>query len=75
MKDKQSAAETPLVAILDDDALEQITSATMAKGYDPVTATKGAYAQMKNVVRREAYVMAFYDTFLVVRRQQCLFIC
>jgi MFS transporter, DHA2 family, multidrug resistance protein len=46
--------------------VEQITSAIMAKGYDPVTATKGAYAQMKNVVRREAYVMAFNDAFLVV---------
>jgi len=35
----------------------------MAKGYDPVTATKGAYSQMKNVVRREAYLMAFNRAF------------
>jgi DHA2 family multidrug resistance protein len=46
--------------------VEQITSVFTAKGYDPVTATKDAYAQLKNVVRREAYVMAFNDAFLVV---------
>jgi MFS transporter, DHA2 family, multidrug resistance protein len=45
---------------------EQITSVFTAKGYDPVTATKDAYAQLKNVVRREAYVMAFNDALLVV---------
>jgi MFS transporter, DHA2 family, multidrug resistance protein len=38
----------------------------VAKGYEPATATNSAYAQLKLLVRREAYVMAFNDAFLVV---------
>ena len=48
------------------DRLSQISSIFTAKGYDPVTATKSAYAQLKQLLRREAYVMAFNDAFLVV---------
>ena len=48
------------------DRISQISSTFTAKGYDPVTATKSAYAQLKQLVRREAYVMAFNDAFLVV---------
>jgi DHA2 family multidrug resistance protein len=36
------------------------------KGYDAVTATQQAYGQIKDVVRREAYIMAFDDAFLIV---------
>jgi DHA2 family multidrug resistance protein len=38
----------------------------VSRGYDFTTATQQAYAQIKNIVRREAYVMAFDDAFLVV---------
>ncbi len=44
----------------------QISSTFVAKGYEPATATNSAYAQLKMLVRREAYVMAFNDAFLVV---------
>jgi len=45
----------------------QTLSATFAnKGYDVVTATHQAYGQIKNIVRREAYIMAFDDAFLIV---------
>ena len=45
----------------------QNLSATFAnKGYDVVTATHQAYGQIKNIVRREAYIMAFDDAFLIV---------
>jgi len=36
------------------------------KGFDPVTALKQAYAVIKSIVTREAFVMAFNDAFLVV---------
>lgn len=36
------------------------------KGSDPVTALKQTYAVIKNVMTREAFVMAFNDAFLVV---------
>jgi DHA2 family multidrug resistance protein len=45
----------------------QTLSATFAnKGYDVVTAIHQAYGQIKNIVRREAYIMAFDDAFLIV---------
>jgi acetyl/propionyl-CoA carboxylase alpha subunit len=37
-----------------------------AKGFDPVTALKQAYAVIKSVVQRDAFVMAFNDAFLVL---------
>jgi hypothetical protein len=36
------------------------------KGYDSVTATQRAYAQIKNVVREKTYLMACNDAFLAV---------
>ena len=36
------------------DRLSQISSIFTAKGYDPVMATKSAYAQLKQLLRREA---------------------
>jgi MFS transporter, DHA2 family, multidrug resistance protein len=45
----------------------QALAATFAnKGYDAVTATQQAYGQIKDVVRRDAYIMAFDDAFLIV---------
>lgn len=49
-----------------EDRLTQISSAFMARGLDPAMATKSADAQLKQLVRREAYVMAFNDSFLIV---------
>jgi DHA2 family multidrug resistance protein len=46
--------------------LQTLTDAFVSRGYDLTTATQQAYAQIKNIVRREAYVMAFDDAFLVV---------
>ena len=36
------------------------------KGYDAVTAKQQAYSQINDIVRRDAYVMAFNDAFLIV---------
>ncbi|HEX3619180.1 MAG TPA: DHA2 family efflux MFS transporter permease subunit [Candidatus Udaeobacter sp.] len=36
------------------------------KGFDPVSALKQAYAVIKSIMTREAFVMAFNDAFLVV---------
>ena len=52
----------PLVA----DRVQALTAVFVNKGYDSVTATQQAYAQIKNVVRENAYIMAFNDAFLVV---------
>ena len=46
--------------------LQILTDAFVNKGYDLATSTQQASAQVKNIVRREAYVMAFDDAFLVV---------
>ena len=52
----------PIVA----DRVQAIATTFINKGYDSVTATHQAYAQIKNVVRDNAYIMAFSDAFLVV---------
>jgi DHA2 family multidrug resistance protein len=52
----------PVVA----DRVQALTTAFVNKGYDSVTATQQAYAQIKNIVRENAYIMAFSDAFLVV---------
>jgi hypothetical protein len=45
----------------------QALAATFAnKGYDAVTATQQSYGQIKDIVRRDAYIMAFDDAFLIV---------
>ncbi|MGA8660006.1 MAG: hypothetical protein WB586_28135 [Chthoniobacterales bacterium] len=36
------------------------------KGYDAVTETHQAYGRIKDIVRRDAYIMAFDDAFLIV---------
>ena len=48
------------------DRVQALTTVFVNKGYDSVTATQQAYAQIKNVVRENAYIMAFNDAFLVV---------
>jgi MFS transporter, DHA2 family, multidrug resistance protein len=48
------------------DRLNNIAVAFVNKGHDAVAATQQAYGQLKNIVRREAYVMAFNDAFLIV---------
>ena len=52
----------PVVA----DRVQALATALVGKGYDSVTATQQAYAQIKNIVRGNAYIMAFSDAFLVV---------
>jgi DHA2 family multidrug resistance protein len=48
------------------DRLNDISVAFVNKGHDAVIATQQAYGQLKYIVRREAYVMAFNDAFLIV---------
>ena len=48
------------------DRVQALTTTFVNKGYDTVTATHQAYAQIKNIVRENAYIMAFSDAFLVV---------
>ena len=43
-----------------------LTQQFQTAGYDPVDAMNKAYALLKEIVRREAYVMAFNDAFLTV---------
>jgi DHA2 family multidrug resistance protein len=45
------------------DAIQQ---SFIAKGFDPVAALKQAYAVIKSVIRRDAFIMAFNDAFLVI---------
>jgi hypothetical protein len=45
------------------DALQQ---SFIAKGFDPVAALKQAYAVIKSVMQRDAFIMAFNDAFLVI---------
>ena len=46
--------------------LEQLTQAFMASGIDPATAATRALATVDNIVRREAYVMAYNDGFVIM---------
>jgi len=48
------------------DRVTYLSTIFVNKGYDAVTATQQAYGQIKDVVRREAYIMAFDDAFLIV---------
>jgi DHA2 family multidrug resistance protein len=48
------------------DRVQTLTTTFLNKGYDPAAATQAAYAQVKNVVRNNAYIMAFNDSFLVL---------
>jgi DHA2 family multidrug resistance protein len=46
--------------------LDQLTSAFMSGGIDPVTAAQQAIAAVDRIVRREAYVMAYNDGFVIM---------
>jgi DHA2 family multidrug resistance protein len=46
--------------------IDQLTAAFMAKGIDPVTAGQQALAAIDRTVRREAYVMAYNDGFIIM---------
>jgi DHA2 family multidrug resistance protein len=48
------------------DRIQAVTAVFVNKGSDVVTATHQAYGQVKDVIRREAYIMAFNDAFLVL---------
>ena len=49
-----------------EDRVQALTTAFVNKGYDTVFATQQAYAQLKDIVRNNAYIMAFNDAFLVL---------
>ncbi len=55
-----------IYSLATQNRLDTISARFVAKGYDPVTAMQQAYASIKSVVRRDAYVMATNDTFLMV---------
>ncbi len=46
--------------------IEQLTQFFTAKGSDPVTASQQAIAALDNLVRRQAYVMAYNDCFYCI---------
>jgi DHA2 family multidrug resistance protein len=48
------------------DRVNLLTQQFQDGGFDPVDAMSKAYAQIKTIVRRDAYVMAFNDAFLIV---------
>jgi DHA2 family multidrug resistance protein len=57
------------VSLYSTPALEQLNTMTqgfIASGYDAVTAQQQALGAMANLVRREAYVMAYNDAFFVI---------
>ncbi|HEY9609071.1 MAG TPA: hypothetical protein V6C93_06880, partial [Allocoleopsis sp.] len=45
---------------------EQLTQAFIGKGVDPATAHNQAIATIDGIVRREAFVMAFNDSFYFI---------
>jgi len=46
--------------------LDQLTQGFIASGIDPATAANRALAAIDRIVRRESYVMAYNDAFLIV---------
>jgi MFS transporter, DHA2 family, multidrug resistance protein len=48
------------------ERVQTLTATFVNKGHDAVTATHQAFGQINNIVRREAYIMAFNDAFLMV---------
>jgi DHA2 family multidrug resistance protein len=48
------------------ERVQTLATTFFNKGYDAVTATHQAFGQINDIVRREAYVMAFNDAFLIV---------
>jgi DHA2 family multidrug resistance protein len=55
-------AYRPLV----QERINYLTTLFLNKGFDAGTATNQAYDQIKNTMRRDAYIMAFNDAFLIV---------
>lgn len=53
-------------ALPTQERLEQLTQALIAKGVDPASAAGQALAIIDRIVRREAYVMAYNDGFLII---------
>jgi DHA2 family multidrug resistance protein len=48
------------------ERIEQFTQVFVARGIDPVTAGQQALAAIDRIVRREAYVMAYNDGFVIM---------
>ncbi|WP_090441864.1 DHA2 family efflux MFS transporter permease subunit [Duganella sp. CF458] len=46
--------------------LDQLTQSFIGKGFDPVTASDKALKAVDGIVRRESFVMAYNDGFLIV---------
>jgi len=46
--------------------LDQLTQNFLSKGFDPVTASDKALKAVDSIVRRESFVMAYNDGFLIV---------
>ncbi|XLZ70040.1 DHA2 family efflux MFS transporter permease subunit [Massilia sp. SR12] len=46
--------------------LDQLTQNFISKGFDPVTASEQALKAIDGIVRRESFVMAYNDGFLIV---------
>lgn len=48
------------------ERVQALAATFVNKGYDAVTAKQQAYIQIMDIVRRDAYVMAFNDAFLML---------
>ena len=48
------------------ERLSQMTAAFTANGIDPVTAGNQALAALDRIVRRESYIMAYNDGFVIM---------
>jgi DHA2 family multidrug resistance protein len=46
--------------------LAELQQSFISKGSDPVEALKQSYSAIKSIIRRDAFIMAFNDAFLVV---------
>ncbi|WP_051293635.1 DHA2 family efflux MFS transporter permease subunit [Pseudoduganella violaceinigra] len=46
--------------------LDQLTQSFIGKGFDPITASDKALKAVDSIVRRESFVMAYNDGFLIV---------
>jgi MFS transporter, DHA2 family, multidrug resistance protein len=48
------------------ERVQSLAATFVNKGYDAATATQQAYGQIKDIIRRDAYIVAFDDAFLIV---------
>jgi DHA2 family multidrug resistance protein len=53
-------------ALPTQERLEQLTQGMIARGMDPASAADQALAVIDRIVRRESYVMAYNDGFLII---------